>query len=234
MLINPPVRLYDPSMEFATYLPTGLLSVAAMVKDICELRIFDCLITDFEIKKIGDFALYGTPFEKVKTAIEGFNPDIIGISAPFSTQSENAKAIARICKEVNPGTIVLFGGPDASVRYELLLKEGFCDFCAVGEGEKTFFEFVKNFNSKSPLEGIEGLAYKVEDEILYKPRRFMENLDELPFPAYDLIDMNVYLKNKYLYGSRSYLKNSVAIITSRGCPFNCVFCSIKLHMGKIY
>lgn len=221
-------------MDFVTYFPIGLLSIAAKIKNICELKIFDCLITDFEIRKTEDFTLYGTPSEKIKTAIKDFNPDIIGISTPYSTQSESAKTVCKISKEVKPGALVILGGPDASVRYEYLLKETCCDFCVVGEGEETFYEFVKNFNSKLSLRNIEGLAYKTDDTVHYKPRKFLENLDELSFPAYDAIDINAYLKNRYLYRNRSILKNSITIITSRGCPFDCVFCSIKFHMGKKY
>ncbi|MFA5256300.1 MAG: radical SAM protein, partial [Candidatus Omnitrophota bacterium] len=108
------------------------------------------------------------------------------------------------------------------------------DFCVVGEGEETFFEFVKKFNSGSSLENIEGLAYKKEDRIYYKPREFLYELDKLPFPAYDLIDIKAYLRDKNLYRDRSIIKNSISMVTSRGCPFDCVFCSIRKHMGHVY
>ena len=98
MLINPPCKYYDISQGFNVYFPIGLLSIAAKIRDICTIKIFDCLITDFEIKKTKDFILYGTSFEKIKTAIENFNPDIVGISVPFSAQSGNAKQICKICK----------------------------------------------------------------------------------------------------------------------------------------
>lgn len=234
MLINPPVRIYGASTDFITYFPIGLLSISAMVKDICDLKIFDCLITDFEIRKTKDFTVYGTPPEKIKKAIIDFKPDIVGISIPFSTQADSAIAICNICKDANPNTIVLFGGPDASVRYKYLLEETQCDFCVVGEGEKTFHEFVKNYNSRLLLKDIEGLAYKIDGVIHFKPREFLENLDELPFPAYEIIDIESYLSNKYLYGERSSLKHSISMITSRGCPYSCIFCSIKLHMGRKY
>lgn len=234
MLINPPVRIYDSSSEFTAYFPIGLLSIAAFLKNICELKIFDCLITDFEIKKTKDFTLYGTPFEKIKSAIKDFNPDIIGISIPFSTQADNARAVCRIAREAKPDALIVFGGPDASVRYESLLKEEPCDFCVIAEGEESFFEFVKRFSSNLPLTDIPGVAYKREEAIQYKPRKFLQDLDKLPFPAYELIDVGDYLRNKYLYGNRTILKESITIITSRGCPFSCVFCSIRLHMGRGY
>ncbi len=234
MLINPPRKDYDKSSGFTVYFPIGLLSIAAMIKNICEVKIFDCSITDFEIQQEKDYVLYGTSFKNIKETIKNFNPDIVGISIPFSTQSGNAIAILNICKKINPKIIVVFGGPDSSARYESLLKETACDYCVIGEGEQTFFEFIKNFNSNIPLTNIDGLAYKNSETVDYKPRKFLDNLDDLPFPAYDLIEMEAYLKNKYLYKNRSLIKNSISIITSRGCPYDCIFCAIKLHMGKKY
>ncbi|VVB75977.1 B12 binding domain protein [Candidatus Tiddalikarchaeum anstoanum] len=233
LLINPPQKYFGSSRMFNVYFPIGLLYVGAMIKKICDVKILDCLVTDFEILKKKEYTLYGTSFKRIKEIIKNENPDIVGISIPFSAQSEQAIKISRICKEVNPKIIVIFGGPDASVRYDMLLKEKTCDFCVVGEGEETFFEVVKKFSSKQNLYNIEGLAYKKDKKIQYKARPFIKNLDSLPLPAYDLININDYLKNKYLYATRGDLgKKSISIITSRGCPFNCVFCSIKLHMGN--
>ncbi|MFH1641614.1 MAG: radical SAM protein [Nanoarchaeota archaeon] len=235
MLINPPRIEYEQSAGFNTYLPIGLLGIAAMIRDICELKILDCLMTHFRIKQTKEYILYGTPFDKIKKIIQDFNPDIVGISTPYSEQSDNAMIICKMCKEINPNMIVVFGGPDSSVRYEQLLKETACDFCVTGEGEKTFFEFINNFNSKQSLKNIEGVAYRTKGGIHHGPRPFLDNLDELPLPAYDLVDMKAYITSKYLYKNRSGIReNSISMITSRGCPFNCIFCSIKLHMGKKY
>jgi len=232
MLINPPKKIYAQAVGFTTYLPIGLLSLATVIKDICEVKILDCLITDFEIREEESYTIYGMPYEKIKSAIVEFKPDIVGVSSLFSYQSENAIKIGEICKEIDPKIVVVFGGPDATVRYERFLKGSAVDFCVVGEGEKTFLELVNNFNSQKPLEGIEGLAYREGKKIALKPRKFIVDLDELPFPAYELIDMEAYQNNKYFYCNRSEMKRSLNIITSRGCPFGCVFCSVRLHMGR--
>ena len=233
MLINPPQKYFNQSLGFNVYFPLGLLSVASMVRDMCSVKIFDCLITDFEIKKTEDFTLYGTPFNKVKEAIEDFNPDVVGITIPFSSQSENAKKISRICRDINPKIKVVFGGPHSSVRYRHLLEEGSCDVCVVGEGEMAFRELMKGIVSNSNIFDIEGVAYIKDNEVKYKASKFFDNLDELPFPSYDLIDFHAYLESPYLYKSRSAIpEKSISMITSRGCPFNCIFCSIKSHMGR--
>lgn len=235
MLINPPQKYFGESLGFNVYFPLGLLNIAAMIKDVCNVVIFDCLVKDFEVRKEKGHVIYGTPFHKIKQTVKAFNPDIVGITIPFSAQSGNPKIVSRICKEINPKVKVVFGGPHPSVRYETLLEEGSCDFCVIGEGEITFQEFVKKVSSGSNNFDIAGMAYKKSDGIKYKPRRFLVNLDQLPLPAYELINLDDYLRSPYLYKGRSTIgSKSMSMITSRGCPFKCVFCSIELHMGKSY
>lgn len=208
--------------------------VAAMVRDVCNVGIFDCLAFDFETRK-DDAIIYGAPPEEIRKVIEEKQPDVVGISVHATTQYRNAELVAKIAKEVNPKTITVFGGPDPSVRFESILENPYCDYCVVGDGEDTFLEFVRNFPVRSSLEKIKGLAYKRNGFVHYEPRFFDTDLDALPFPAFDLVDLNRYLKSERYYKDRSNIcENSTPIITSRGCPNCCVFCSIRLHMGQKY
>jgi len=229
MLFNPPQKYYDKSAGFSVHFPLGILSIAASIRDICTVKIFDCLVKDFEINTSENYITYGTPLEKIRNAINEFKPDIVGVSTPFSAQSDNAKEISQICREVNPKIVIVFGGPDTTIRYDSLLKKEYCDYCVVGEGEKTFREFIQKFPN---ADGIKGLA-SLKSKLIR--REFIDDLDELLLPAYDLVDVNEYLKHKYLYRDCGKMGgNSISIITSRGCPYGCVFCSIKLHMGRKY
>ncbi len=235
MLINPPQTFYGESLGFNVYFPIGLLNIAAAVRDICEVRILDCLVADFEVNKSEGFTVYGTPLGVIKKRIKEFDPNIIGISIPFSAQSQSARDVGRICKEVNPNAVVVCGGPHASVRYTRLLQEGVCDYCIIGEGEMIFQEFVRRFSAKDDSDNINGVACIKNGEVTFTPSRWIDDLDTLPLPAYDMIDVGSYLRNPYLYKSRSVIRDkSISMITSRGCPFDCVFCSIHLHMGKRY
>lgn len=232
LLINPPQQHYKGSVNFDLQLPLGLMYVAAMVKNICHVEIFDCLLVDHKTKK-GNLVIYGAPLEEIRKIIEEKKPDVIGISDHAAANYRNAELVAIIAKEVNPKIITVFGGPDPSVRFESILENWYCDYCVIGEGEQTFYEFVQNFSSKLPLENIKGLACKRNGIILYSPRPFCTNLDSIPFPAFDIVNMKKYLNSKYLYRNRSKIcSNSISIITSRGCPNHCVFCSIRLHMGQ--
>ena len=205
-----------------------------MVRNVCQVEIFDCLASDFETKK-NNLIYYGTPPEEIRKTIEEKKPDVVGISALSTAQYKNAELVAIISKEANPKVITVFGGADPSVRFKSILENQYCDYCVVGEGEQTFYDFIKSLSLHLPLENIKGLAYKLNGAIQYEPRIFTTNLDEFPFPALDLIDIDAYLLSKDLYRGRSNIReNSITLITSRGCPYNCVFCSIRLHMGQRY
>lgn|GEM_PF-2761618 len=216
-------------------MPVGLLSVGAKIKDICTLMVSDCSAADFQKKKEEDYFIYGTPVDKIEKMIKSFKPDIVGISVLSATQLASAVSVSDISRRINPGTKIVFGGPDPSVRYEYLLDNNYCDFCVVGEGEETFYEFVKRVNEKLSLEGISGLAYRTNGKINYSPRGFINRLDDMPLPAYELVNPGDYFNNRYFYNMRSSLKkDSMPVITSRGCPYGCIFCSVHLHMGRKY
>jgi anaerobic magnesium-protoporphyrin IX monomethyl ester cyclase len=236
LLINPPQTYYEQSQGFSVYYPLGLLNIAAMVRDICNVEIFDSLIDDFEIAKSDGIVRYGAPWEKIKDKIRDYCPDIVGITIPFTAQAENAIHTSSLCREIDPDITVVFGGPDASVRYSWLLENRFCDYCVIGEGEETFKEFIRNYPVKDELRKIEGLAFcDDEGRIVFHPRAYIEDLDRLPLPAYDLVAMEKYENSRYLYQNRSLIHgNSISMITSRGCPYHCVFCSVWLHMGRKY
>ena len=232
MLINPPQKIYTHAWNTGLYFPVGLLYVAGVIRDVCNLKILDCMIDDFEIKKCANYELQGTPKKKIQEAIKDFNPDIVGITIPFTSQSDNGINVCNIVKEINPDCNVVLGGPDPSIRYEFLLNNSKADYCVIGEGEETFPEIIFNYANGKEIAGIEGVAYKAGGEVIRKDRPFIKDLDKLPFPAYDLINVKEYLKSEFFYAGRMYEPLKMTIISSRGCPYNCVFCSIKLSMGK--
>ena len=125
------------------------------------------------------------------------------------------------------------GGPHVTlVPKEFLEEAKNVDIAVIGEGEYAMLEIAQAFEGKKQLSEILGIAYRQNGEVVVNPTRpFMENLDELPYPAYDLVDMEKYL-NPNKIGYRSFQDRAISMITSRGCPFNCCFCAVHLHMGQ--
>ena len=120
----------------------------------------------------------------------------------------------------------------STVPKEFLQEVETVDIAVMGEGEYTMPEIAQYFEGKKELSEILGIAYRKDKEVIVNPRRtFLENLDEIPYPAYDHVDMENYLSPKRI-GYRSFQKRSIPMITSRGCPFNCCFCAVHLHMGN--
>ena len=146
--------------------------------------------------------------------INKFKPDMIGLTSPSRGYIIAYNLIKEIKKHYNIPIVI--GGPHASTIEEQILKDTPVDYAVMGEGEYTILDLV---NSVKPSE-IKGLIWKDEGKIIKNTsREWIENLDTLPFPAFELFELDKYMDKK------------IPIVTSRGCPYRCVYCSINLTMG---
>jgi anaerobic magnesium-protoporphyrin IX monomethyl ester cyclase len=243
LLVNPPQTFNQKSIPLIG-LPLGLLYIASYLeKKGIDVSVFDSLTCKRRLdrRKIADNIHLGASYEEVRRAIVSVRPDVIGISNLFSSQRENAIIVARLAKQSLPGAKVVVGGPHASSFPEDFLLTGCVDYVIRGEGERAMYELVRELSanaSKPRLERVKNLSFVRDSRTISNPIEVIAELDELPFPAYHKINMANYLELMGREMSRiSLVKTSernAAIITSRGCPFNCVFCSISGHMGKIW
>lgn len=147
-------------------------------------------------------------------------PDIYGLS--FSVMREkDAFMTLKAVRTRLPGVSIICGGPYPTVMAEQLLKEFPVNICVIGEGEVTLAEVVKALREKRALDDVAGIAFKKHGQIVTTAKReLIPELDALPFPAWDMIDFHTYT------GSYQYMvRPNTAIITARGCPFDCVFCA---------
>ncbi|HMK95148.1 MAG TPA: radical SAM protein [Candidatus Limnocylindrales bacterium] len=234
LLVNPPQTFYPGSEPPAGNLPLGLMYVAAVLtKTGYQTEILDAFMTDASFQKTGETITVGMPFEKIKQEIRSRKPDILGIAGPFTCQIENSVKVSDLAKQVNPDILAVVGGPHVTtVPKEFLEEARSVDIAVTGEGEYIMPEIAGYLEGKKQLNEILGIAYRKDEEVKVNPSRpFIRNLDELPYPAYDLIEMELYLSPKKV-GYRSFRNRAISMITSRGCPFNCCFCSVHLHMGK--
>jgi anaerobic magnesium-protoporphyrin IX monomethyl ester cyclase len=234
LLINPPQTFYPGSDQPAGNLPLGLMYIAAVLeKSSYKTEILDAFMTGDPFVKEGKTIRVGLPFDQIKAEINIRKPDIVGIAGPFTCQIEHSLRISALAKEVDPSILTVVGGPHVTVVPKGFLEEAkTVDIAVTGEGEYAMIDIAQYFEGKKQLNAILGVAYRENGEIkVNSPRPFMENLDELPYPVYDHVDMERYLSPKRI-GYRSFRDRAISMITSRGCPFNCCFCSVHLHMGK--
>lgn len=235
LLINPPRTYYPGSAPPTGGLSLGLLYIAAgLDKAGYEVKILDALIDGSPSRRQGDAEHVGMPWDKIREEVRQSQPDMVGITCPFSAQADDAVKVAQIVKEISPEIPVIVGGSHASAMPTQFLKEaGSIDIVVRGEGEQTMLDIVEHYLGTKEMPEIKGIAYRRDGELILNPARdFITYLDELPLPAYHLIDMEKYLNPGRLRYRAPKFVREIPMITSRGCPFNCVFCSIHLHMGK--
>ncbi|MFC2141379.1 B12-binding domain-containing radical SAM protein [Acidobacteriota bacterium] len=243
LLINPAQTYYRnthrESAQGSVGLPLGLLYIAAALeKKGCRVQVIDSLVSDStSIHKHKDCIQYGIPSETLRNKIREFKPDIVGISSQYTTQEENVHETAGIVKDVDDSTLVMVGGANASCRSRDLLRSAKIDLVVKSEGEAIVGEIIEYKRGSKNLEDIDGIAYRDGEAIVETVcKRYMKNLDEIPLPSYHLIDLEDYitLYKRGIYSRDRDVKRNISMITSRGCPYKCVFCSIAQSMGKAW
>jgi len=236
LLINPPQIFYPGSDAPAGNLPLGLMYIAAVLdKAGYKVEILDDFMTDASFLKVGDTLQVGMPYGKIRDEVQRRKPDIVGIANPFTCQTDNAVRVANIVKAVDSSILTVVGGPHVTVVPAEFLEEAkSVDIAVIGEGEYTLLDIARFREGHKDLSTVQGIAYRENNKVVMNsPRPFIKNLDELPYPAYHLVDMEQYLNPKNVE-YRSFKNRAISMITSRGCPFNCCFCSVHLHMGKMF
>jgi anaerobic magnesium-protoporphyrin IX monomethyl ester cyclase len=234
LLINPPQTFYPGSELPAGNLPLGLMYIAAVLqKANYKVELLDAFFLGGDFEQTGETLTVGLSNQQIADEIRNRKPEIVGVAGPFTCQIGNAVETSKVVKEVDPNIQVVMGGPHVTlVSKEFLEENRTVDIAVAGEGEYAMLEIAEHFEGKRTLSQIKGIAYRRNGEVIVNPRRpFMDNLDELPYPAYDLVDMEQYLNPKKI-GYRSFQNRAISMITSRGCPFNCCFCAVHLHMGQ--
>jgi len=129
----------------------------------------------------------------------------------------NSNHLATLIKEKFPKILIVVGGPHITALPSISLKEFPCfDIAVIGEGEETMLEICQHRKNNIKFKGIKGIAHRRKNKIIIeKTRPLISNLDILPFPARQLVDMKLY--------------KGFTIMTTRGCPYNCIFCAGHLN-----
>ena len=198
--------------------PIGLLYVAAALEK-----------AGFAVQVLDNY-LVNKPASEVKAHVLKINPQIVGItcgSATFRRCEETARAI----KEALPNCRIVVGGWHGSYMPETLLANSEIDYVVMGEGERAMVQlatYILNGNEPA-CEFIAGVACKRQGKNIFNQPKFIENLDEVPYPARHLLQLELYDR------TIEFLKTNPAdtMSTSRGCVFNCGFCETRKLWGNI-
>lgn len=183
--------------------PLGLGYIASYLKKQgISVELVDCT-----------FSGMNSAIEKVRQS----HPRIIGIQIMFSMKEKAihmAQALKKDCE------LLVAGGPLPTSSPEEFLQ--FFDVVGIGEGEETMLDLVQVFLDGKSLENVKGIAYKKNGKTIFTTSRgLIENLDGIPFPAREMFSNEAYKK----YYSRNFGYTTTSVMTSRGCPFECDFCS---------
>jgi len=150
--------------------------------------------------------------------------DIIGVTS-ITFLALLAHEVAKEIKQEDKDKPVIFGGPHATVVPEDVLSDENIDYVVLGEGENTFAELVEVLASKKDVSQVRGLAFRKNGKVIFtEPRETEKNIDNFPFPARHLLKMHLYRSSEV----RSRRHPALHQMSSRGCPFNCSFCSNKI------
>lgn len=222
ILINPPYTNFEGIKESGGHMfPLSfgyLISYARQFLNDVDFKIFDV-------------EALGYSYDQIFKYLDNEKPDVVGFTAPTPAMKHVYK-ITKHLKENLPNIYVCAGGIHPTVMPQRTLKESLIDSVIIGEGEITFCELLKNLQSgELNLKSIAGLCWRTAtgEIILNSPRKPIENLDILPFPARDLYDLKLYYSAPTKKVSNY---NATPILTSRGCAFKCTHCPSATIWGR--
>jgi anaerobic magnesium-protoporphyrin IX monomethyl ester cyclase len=206
LLINPP----ESEQSGFTNPPLGLLYIAGtLLSQGFDVNVLDCCLEGREA---------------ISKAIEKLHPNIVGITCLTPARKKSLE-VAKIVKDCDSTIKVVMGGVHPTIMYEQLLENyPFVDYVVIGEGEITFLELAQG----KELSQISGLAFRDGYRVIKTtPRKYIENLDEISFPAWHLVDLKKYPScgKGIVHGIDLAKEPRISVIFSRGCKGHCDFCS---------
>jgi len=193
--------------------PIGIMSLAAYARTKFDLdiRLLNQRVDNLPLEEL------------VRQAVE-FQPDVIGLSC-ITCFAHMLPSLTQQLRQGIPDARILLGGPHATGVRKAAMNQASVDAVVVGEGEITFGQILDAIINGTDFEGIPGLIWRdKEGEVRENPGQipYIEDLDSLPMPAYDLIDLPVYWRRHS--SGQVYRRKYATLCNSRGCPTHCIWC----------
>lgn len=243
--VNPPDNVKTMQKSSSRYgavitdIPLGILSLSAYVKKstssktmLLDFNVFLNKLEHFEFHSFSEF--FRETLSDPKAV--NFSPSIISITALFTPSYRNMLDIAQICRSIFPHAIIIAGGGVPTNMHKQIFQESpSFDALCYGEGEKPLSGLVGAADKLLYLEGNPSwITRKKIDEWQTFQYDFVENLDEIPFLDYDILNITDYRLNATIsaYPTINDKNQNIPVMTSRGCPHSCCFCSSSTVHGK--
>jgi radical SAM superfamily enzyme YgiQ (UPF0313 family) len=206
LLVNPSY----PFEEFPRLLVTIPYLAAALRAEGHEVEVLDLLLAR-------------TTPEKIERRMASLRPELVGITS-VTLNHHIASFIAEVVRKCDPAVPIAMGGPHVSFEIEGSFRDlPALDFIGIGEGEHTMVELARALEGRMDLRDVKGLALRDGERIQRNaPRPLEDDLDQLPTPARDLVPLSRYLA----------FDANASVVTSRGCPYSCIFCSAPAWTGR--
>jgi len=222
LLLTPPaIRLMNPAtlepdlLPAKTWVPLGIASLAAALR----AGGFEADLRD----------LHDADWEAVHELLLASKADVVGISC-FTSERVNALRTAALVRQALPDAVVVMGGPHATLFPEQILCRGVVDVVVLGQGEATIVELAACLDRGGDLRDVAGIVFRRETAFqTTKPRPHDDNLDALAFPEYGSFDLAQYKSPEIPEQYRNL--TGTHVISSRGCPYACHFCSVHHFCG---
>ena len=205
--------------------PLGLAYVAASIEHAGHKAtiVESCGMALDRLEPFGPVFLRGVSDDETVAAIPA-DTDVIGIGCMFSCQWPATRLLIRRIRERFPNRPIIIGGEHATALPELSMAQAPIDGAVLGEGEETMVQLLEWVAGRQPIEAIPGMVYRSALGPLSTGRRArIRDVDAIPSPAWHLVDIESYMRFNQPHGAAQ--GRFMPMLATRGCPFDCTFCS---------
>lgn len=235
LLIQPPLIVFHKGDKKCNP-PLGLAYLVAAIAGRHDVAVLDAVAEGYEKETVyNNRLIYGLSPQEIIQKISYYAPDVIGISCFSSSEANNVHRLCGNIKKTNPKAVIVLGGAHPSSLPENVLRDSNIDFVVLGEGERPLNQLLDSLNKKQNLFDIEGIGFRHNGGLRINHRHnYEDDIDRLNFPKWNLFPLEKYFEINNPHGSPAKKIPFLPIITSRGCPFECGFCSIHNVWGRNY
>jgi radical SAM superfamily enzyme YgiQ (UPF0313 family) len=237
-LIRTPSVLSASEIRPGSSPPLGLAYLASsLIHAGHEVGVVDAVgerLTGYtSIQGLPGILWLGLPVDEI---VRRTSPDtgLFGVTCMFSTEWPIAKQVIRALKDRYPETPIIAGGEHITACPEFVLED--CpslDYCGLGEGERLIVDVANAVQNASDLRSVPGLVFREGGKMVINPERErVTDIDSIPEPAWDLFPVREYIDQGAMPGVN--IGRSIPILASRGCPYECTFCSNPLMWGRLW